>query len=70
MAEAGYTQRKLAKEMHMSKNTLNAKINGRSYFDTKQIDEICDILKITHDNDKILIFLAAPSQNRDSDKSA
>lgn len=70
IAEAGYTQRLLAKKMNISKNTLNAKINGKGYFDTKQIDEMCDILQITSDNDKILIFLAHSSQNRDEDKPA
>lgn len=30
LVEAGYDQRSLAKEMKMSKNTLNAKLNGKS----------------------------------------
>lgn len=30
LVESGYTQRDLAKEMNMSKNTLNAKLNGKS----------------------------------------
>lgn len=30
LVESGYNQRDLAKEMNMSKNTLNAKLNGKS----------------------------------------
>ena len=65
IANAGYTQSSLAKKMNMSKNTLNSTINGKSYFDTKQIDDLCEILGITSDQDKIRIFLASSSQIRD-----
>ena len=34
MASNGYTQRTLAKQLNVSKNTLNSKINGKSAFDT------------------------------------
>lgn len=62
---AGMSQRKLAQEVGMSKNTINAKINGNGYFDTEQIDRICSVLDIHDNTEKALIFLAEPSQNRD-----
>ncbi len=49
----------------MTKNTLSAKINGKSYFDTKQIEDICKELDIYDDGEKIKIFLYQPSHNRD-----
>lgn len=56
------TQTRLAKEIKVSKNTLNAKINGKGFFDTKEIDDICNILNITDGNLKANIFLSQSSQ--------
>lgn len=53
----GFTQRSLAKSINVSKNTLNAKINGHSAFDTILIDKICAKLHITDDCEKAKIFL-------------
>ena len=69
IVSSGFTQRSLAQKMGISKNTLNNKINGRGYFDTQQIDMICEVLGISDDKDKIEIFLANPSQNRDDRKA-
>lgn len=65
MASNGYTQRTLAKQLNVSKNTLNSKINGKSAFDTILIDKICDVLHITEDAEKARIFLKTSSHNRD-----
>lgn len=65
MARAGLTQRELALRIGMSKNTLNSRINGKSFFDTKEIDKICTILHIEDGRQKSKIFLYNPSQNRD-----
>ena len=40
MASNGYTQRTLAKQLNVSKNTLNSKINGKSAFDTVLIENM------------------------------
>lgn len=57
IAEAGYSQRSLAMELGMSKNTLNSKINGKVPFNTDEIERICEKLNI-HDNaEKAAIFL-------------
>ena len=69
MVEAGYTQKSLAKAVNMSKNTINAKLNGKGCFNTKQIELICEILNIISGQEKIDIFLANSSQNRDSKAS-
>ena len=57
MAERGYTQRKLAEVLGVSKNTISDKLNGRGYFDTKQAVQICEVLKITDNATKCEIFL-------------
>lgn len=66
MAASGYSQRKLAKEIGISKNTLNTKINGLGEFDTSEIVRICEVLKIDSAEEKCAIFLLNSSQNRDS----
>ncbi len=62
MSDKKMTQTRLAKEIKVSKNTLNAKINGKGFFDTKEIDDICNILNITDGNLKANIFLSQSSQ--------
>lgn len=57
LAEAGYTQRLLAEEIGMSKNTLNSKINGKIPFNTDEIERICICLSIVDPVEKASIFL-------------
>lgn len=57
MAENEYSQSDLADALKVSKNTINNKINGKSTFDTKEINKICDILHITEPAEKAYIFL-------------
>ena len=59
---AGYTQAELAEAASMSKNALNAKINGRSDFRLDEIDTLCRLLTIEKDEDKAQIFLSQISQ--------
>jgi len=66
IARKGFTQELLASRLQMSQNTLSAKILGRSYFNTEEIDRICDLLEITDNEEKALIFLSKTSQNRDA----
>lgn len=68
MAARGENQSTLAAKIGVSKNTFNAKINGKGYFDTQAITDICDILGIIDGAEKADIFLAEPSQNRDETK--
>ena len=56
MAEAGYSQAKLAKEIGLAQNTLNNKINGKTAFNTEEAIQLCRILHIDNDKDKIEIF--------------
>ena len=65
MASVGLTQKQLAKVIGISPNTLSAKINGRSFFDTQEIDKICTTLQIYNGDEKAKIFLPLSSQNRD-----
>lgn len=58
----GYTQDTLAAKLDMSANTMSSRVNGKSCFDTDEIDRICDILGITNNEEKAAIFLARPSQ--------
>ena len=56
IVEAGYSQRSLALELGMSKNTLNSKVNGKVPFNTNEIERICDKLG-SHDlSEKAAIF--------------
>ena len=66
IVRAGYTQDKLAKDIGITSNTLSAKILGRSFFDTEEIDKICDVLSIVDNNEKAEIFLASSSRFRDA----
>ena len=65
IVRAGMTQEKLAAAIGITSNTLTAKMLGRSFFDTEEIDRICDALSITDNNEKADIFLAQPSRFRD-----
>lgn len=58
MDEAGITQSDLAKKAGMARNTLSRKINGQSSFYPYEINNICNVLKITDDSDKVDIFLS------------
>lgn len=57
IAEAGFTQRSLAKALGMSKNTLNSKVNGKTPFNTLEIQKICALLHIQENAEKADIFL-------------
>ena len=61
MAEKRISQRKLAKKLGVSKNTINLKLNGRGCFDTEQATHICEILGIEDAEKKVEIFLSKPS---------
>lgn len=65
MVAKGENQSTIAAKIGVSKNTFNAKINGKGFFDTQEITDICDILGIVDGTEKANIFLASPSQNRD-----
>lgn len=56
--QAGYSQRSLAKAIHMDKNTLNNKIHGRSPMTLDDVDKICSELGITSMEQKAHIFLS------------
>lgn len=61
IAEAGYTQRKLAAAAKMSENSLSDKLNEKRPFNTDEILVICDLLHITDPVEKAQIFLSNPS---------
>lgn len=63
MAENDYSQRKLAKELGICKNTMNSWINNNSPVPINRIVEICKILNITDPVDIVNIFLPEMSQN-------
>lgn len=58
MAEAGYTQRKLAAAIGMSKDTLNSRFTGKTEFSTDEAFKICDELRIEDLSERAAIFLA------------
>lgn len=57
MVRAGFSQISLAKELGMSKNTLNAKLNGKAKISTDEAKNMCEILCIDTEREKCEIFL-------------
>lgn len=57
MIEAGYSQKTLADAVGMSKNTMNAKINGTAQFNVGEVMKLCDVLHINTPEEKCAIFL-------------
>lgn len=58
MVLAGHTQRTLAEATGMSKNTLNATVNGRRSPNCDEVDTLCAVLNITDPGEKVDIFLS------------
>ena len=58
MVCAGLNQGAFAKRLRMAPNTLNAKVNGKSKITTEEATEMCEILGITEDREKVAIFLS------------
>lgn len=65
MVERGYSQKSLAKAIGISDNTMTSRIKLRSSFNTDEIDNICDVLGITDNSEKVEIFLCNSSHIRD-----
>lgn len=65
IAKAGFTQERLAESIGISSNTLSSRMVGTSPFNTDEIDKICSVLHIVHNNEKADIFLASPSHKRE-----
>lgn len=66
IVEMGFSQTSLAPRVGMSKNTLNAKVNGRIPFNTDEIKRVCAVLNIVDNAEKSIIFLGESSQKWDS----
>ena len=58
MVQAGYTQLSFAKQLNMSKNTLNAKMNGKSKIYIDEANVMCEVLGIVDEKEKCDIFLS------------
>lgn len=65
IAKRGLNQGKLAEKIGISENTLTSRMQGKSVFNTDEIDIICEVLKISDNAEKANIFLASPSQIRE-----
>ena len=58
MIDAGYNRESLAKALNMSLSTLSSRMQGYSYFNTKEIEAICEALQLRDPKDKLNIFFA------------
>ena len=58
MVRAGFSQITFAAKLGMSKNTLNAKLNGKAKISTDEAKDMCHILGIDTENEKVEIFLS------------
>jgi hypothetical protein len=61
----GFTQKQLSKLLGIDERAFSLKINNKTVFNTKEIDMLCQLLKIRNDKEKIFIFLGSLSHNRD-----
>lgn len=67
MIENGYSQSKMAKEIGISVQTLNAKLNGRTQFTLDEVVKITSILRI---NNPIEIFFNNTVPNKQQKQTA
>lgn len=58
MVEFGLSQTLFATKLGMSKNTLNAKLNGRAKITVDEAKEMCEILNLKDNEKKCEIFLS------------
>lgn len=56
LVETGFTQRSLAKAMNISKNTLNAKINGKTPISIEEAIQLAEILKLNKEEFDAIFF--------------
>lgn len=54
--EYGFTQESLAKTMGINESTLNVKLNGKGFFNTKEIDRMAELLKIPDNEIGVYFF--------------
>ena len=54
--EYGLTQADLAASIGINKGTLNAKLNGQSYFTAQEIGAICEVLHISYQDIPVYFF--------------
>lgn len=58
VSEAGITQAELAKRAGISAASMSRKMRGKTLFNTKEAETICEILGIMDSSDKVKIFLS------------
>ena len=56
MREYGFTQESLSKAMGINECTLNIKLNGKGFFNTKEIDKIVELLQIPDEEIGVYFF--------------
>ena len=56
MREYGFTQESLSKVMDINESTLNLKLNGKGFFNTKEIDKIAEMLQIPDEEIGVYFF--------------
>ena len=61
IAAAGLTNGKVAEKIGMSKNAFSSKLNGKSFFNTDEVERICSVIGIVDDAEKVDIFLTSAS---------
>lgn len=56
MKAKGFTQQQLAAAISVNKATLNQKLQGKFFFTTKEIDDICRVLDIANSDISFYFF--------------
>ena len=56
MREYGFTQESLSKTIGINEGTLNTKLNGKGFFNTKEIDKISELLEIPDEEIGVYFF--------------
>lgn len=62
LVEKGFTQRSLAREMKIAKNTLNAKINGKAPISIEEATKLAEFLNLSKEEFDAIFFCGSRTE--------
>jgi transcriptional regulator with XRE-family HTH domain len=58
----GFTVQDVADKLGITRNTMYSRLNGKTFFNAKEIIQLCEILNISDASRRSEIFLSKPFQ--------